>query len=233
MKYLLGLIVVLLSCTPKTQKLTSAHLKMEVTDISSTMGNNEQMEQMIKGLGLDIYFDQNIQVTDVNMMNGARTMMFFEDSSVEQYTEIAGQKLLIKMNTDEWKTFGMTDPNESIKITYDKSEIKEVLGYPCYKANMDIKLPTIEGVPSLSMKMEAYITENIVLKHQGLQQLKGVKLNGTPLQIKMDMGVMTMTYEATSINKDFDKSIFNKPQSGYKEISLDELAQLSVNGMGL
>jgi hypothetical protein len=80
-----------------------------------------------------------------------------------------------------------------------------------------------------NMKMTMYVTDEIKMDKFALQQLPGLQLDGTPLEMVMDMGMMKMTYTATEISKDIDMAVFDKPEGDYKEMSLEELQQLGMN----
>jgi len=84
-----------------------------------------------------------------------------------------------------------------------------------------------------NMEMTTYLTEEIELPAIHLQQFQGLQLKGAPMYIYMDMGMMKMTMEVTSISKVVDESVFVKPPEGeYKEMSLEELQQMGMGSGG-
>ena len=55
------------------------------------------------------------------------------------------------------------------------------------------------------------------------------RLDGTPLSMTTDVGVMKMTFEATEVKTKVDPSVFEVPEGDYKEMSMEELQQLGMS----
>jgi len=223
-------------------QLTSGVITMSITDVHMPeMEGQEQMDgvsSMLKDMSMIIYFKPGEQVTKMNMMGMMDMSMYFKDGQMTQYMDMMGQKIkvitpveedmMIKLGVDKAQIEDMYD------ITYDKSSTVDILGYKCYKAIVKMDMDAMaqgEELPEQIKKldMEWYITEDIKMENFNMQQMPGLKLAGTPLRMSLDMGMMTMTYEATNIEKTVDDSAFEEPTGDYKEMTNEELKQMGVN----
>ena len=126
------------------------------------------------------------------------------------------------------------------KVEYDTSDRRKILGYDCYKAHIIMDMETMipdtlkdsEMIDKMlgDMTMTAYLTKEIEMPMMQLQQFKGLQMEGTPLFMKLDMGLMSFTYEASSVSQEVDEEIFTKPPPGdYKKMSMEDLQKM---GMG-
>ncbi len=226
MKYLSALFLVFLSFSLSSQA-TSGSLTMEITDISSPM-ENAQMTELMKGMEMETHFTPENQVTVINMdMMGMKMTMrqYYEGNVMTQFIDMMGQKMKTKIDMSDMDAAGydLAMMKDAYNVTFDKTNTQEILGFQCYKAiiTMDVEKMTAEKeIPQGMREMQVicYITDDIKMNHFAVEQLKGMELPGTPLKMEMDMGIMSMTYQATSFSKGVDASIFEYPEGDYKEM---------------
>ena len=240
----LTLLVVFIACLSIQNiyaQLETGSIKMEVTDFSMPGmedGVMTQMEPMMKSMAMTIHFKPGTQVTEINMMGMMNMSMHYAGDEIIQYMDMMGQKMMIKtpVGAQGLEALGLSaeEVSKAYQISYDKSATRTISGYECYEATitMDTELFTQDQeIPAemANMKMTMYVTDEIKMDQFALQQLPGLQLDGTPLEMVMDMGMMKMTYTATEISKDIDMAVFDKPEGDYKEMSLEELQQLGMN----
>lgn len=237
MKYLLPLLLIVIACSkptaPSSGKLASGHIKMSITDVTSSIpGSN--MNELVKDMSHEIYFAPGKQLTIVKSGAGAATQTYFLDDQVLQYLDVNNQKVLVKMNLKEWQNHNQSSSAAKTNVTYHPEIRKEILGYDCYQAVVEMVLPKMEGLSQApKMKVELFLTDDISLSQSALQQLKGLELSGTPLEIKMDMGIMSMTYQATTIDDVLPANAFDKPVGNYPEATIDYLASVNKGMLGM
>ena len=232
----------LLFLAPAQSQLTSGSITMGITDFgmpgADEEGMGDQLGGMMKNMTMTIHFSPDKQVTDINMMGMMNMRQHFSDGVMTQYMDMMGQKIkmVIPTGTEAFKELGLSQDEiaDAYNIEYDKSATKKIAGYDCYQATitMDLsKFDTTGDIPAgmSNMDMTMYVTDDIKMDNFNLQQLPGVKLDGTPLSMTIDMGMMKMTYEATDIQTSVDPSVFEAPEGDYKEMSMEELQQMGVN----
>lgn len=128
--------------------------------------------------------------------------------------EVSGQKLLIRMNADNWQ-----DKNkrlEGIQFT-NTSETKVIAGYQCTKAVAQTK----DG-----FTITVYYTRDLVPDNKDYDpQFKN--LNGLPLEYQLTNGNLSINYTFSSINfNPVPASKFDIPKSGYREMTYEESKKL-------
>lgn len=227
-------------------QITKGSITMQMSDMEMP-GMEEDMNSHMKGFMGDMkmlmHFKPGYQVTEIKMMGMIDIKQHFENNLMTQYMEMMGQKIMVKSNmseqTEQLKAMGI-DPDkmaEMYQITYDKADKKNIMGYDCYAANININLSDLtpgqemlEGMEKMNMKM--YITEAIQMEQFNLQSLPGFKMNGTPLAYGIDMGMMKMMFEATEINTNPDEAVFEKPEGNYREMTVEELQKMGMGSSG-
>ena len=209
------------------QTMTDGTITMSVTDVEVTKPEMQQMVSAMKGTNQVIQFNKNQQKVTVDMMGGlvkVRTYQDFDKGTSENYMDMMGQK--IKMQAEDMKKT-QEQAKELLgdnKVMYDKSDKKTILGRECYKGTLDIE---VEGQP---FQMAFYLTEDIKVPQAFIQNMGGIELTGTPLELVMDLGMMKMTYTATEILEEVEQDFFAKPEGDYKEMTAEELQQMGLGG---
>ncbi len=212
-----------------TQTLDEGYLKMELVDVKVNSPEMEQMVGAMKGATQEIYFSDNRQKVVVDMMSGMMKIQMFQDldaNTAENYMDMMGQKIKTVMTSEQLDK--QKEDSEALladtEIKYDKGDTKEILGYPCYKATLDL---VTQGQ---SVKMEFYLTESIQVPQAFIQNMNYLDLPGTPLEFKMGMDVMSMTYVAREITEEVPGDFFTKPEGEYQTMTMEQLQQMGLGG---
>jgi hypothetical protein len=209
------------------QTLTEGTITMSVTDVEVTKPEMQQMVSAMKGTNQVIQFNKNQQKVTIDMMGGlvkVRTYQDFDKGTSENYMDMMGQK--IKMPSEDMKKT-QEQAKELLgdnKVVYDRSDKKTILGKDCYKGTLNIE---VEGN---AFKIAFYLTDEIKVPQAFIQNMGGIELAGTPLELVMDLGMMKMTYTATEILEKVEKDFFAKPEGDYKEMTAEELQQMGMGG---
>ena len=242
MKTLLFLAIACLKLVtnPLISQITTGSITMSIVDIKTTEieAADEMMgiSELLKNTDMTIYFNPNETVTEVNMIGTMDTKIFFKNDRMTQYIDQMGQKM--KMSTSASPdSDAELNAKEKYQITYHKNDTKEILGYQCYKTTIltQMKRPSSEDIledQTIDIELVWYITEEIKMNHFGIYRMPGLIVNGTPLRMDINLGNLTLTYEATSISKKVDRSKFEKPTGDYKEISSEELENMGLPTSG-
>ncbi len=225
----------------KTGSITMEMKGMDMgMDIEGSDGADfsKQMEGIMGDMKMIMHFKPGKQVTEINMMGFISMNQHFENGVMTQYMDMMGQKIKmeIPVGADAFKELGLDESqiSQAYKIDYNKEKTKNIAGYECYEVSIKMDLSQFGEADEIPGEMSditttMYITEEIKMDNIGMQQLPGLQLDGTPLSMTMDAGVMKMTFEATEVKTDVDPAVFEVPEGDYKEMSLEELQQLGMN----
>jgi hypothetical protein len=204
--------------------LSEGYIKMEIVDASS---DNEQMAmglEMMKGTQTEIFFKGSQSMSKMNMMGGmfeTTTLFNTETEKMDMLVNAMGQKMHVESTADERKMMEneQTAMMKEMKVTYDESDTKEILGYNCVKAN--IAHPSIQDGMTFSM----YVSKDIKANPKMIQGLQEIKLDGFPLEYIMSMPQMTMTISAVELKEEVDASVFALDTGGYQKLTFKEFQE--------
>lgn len=215
------------------ESLVEGSISMEITDVAS---DNEQAAaglEMMKGAVTTYVFDKDQSYVSANMMGGMIVMKSLFNNSSEDMVllfDMMGQKMMIESSKEERKESEMAQKEamEGLEITYDETDTKEILGYKCISAKM-----MDEENGGMGFKM--YVTADIKASNRMIQGMQGFDLKGFPLEYVMMMGPgTTMTYTATELKKEIDKSVFELNTAGYTKMTFEEFTeQMGAMGGGM
>ena len=242
MKTLLFLIIAIFQfvSNPLISQITTGSITMSIVDIKTTEleATDEMMgiSELLKNTDMTIYFNPSATVTELNMIGTMETKIFFKNDRITQYIDQMGQKIKMSTSTSP-DSDAELNAKEKYQIKYHENDDKEILGYQCYKAIIltQMNRPSSENNiedQTVDIELVWYITEEIKMNHFGIYRMPGLKVNGTPLRMDINMGTLTLTYEATSVSKKVDSSKFEKPLGDYKEISSEELEKMGLPTSG-
>jgi len=132
--------------------------------------------------------------------------------------EVSGQKLLIRMNPDNWA--------ERIRM-YDgivfknTNETKEIAGYKCFKAI---------GQTSSGAMITVYYTRDIIPQNRQYEP-PFRSLDGLPLEYELTNGNVKIRYKIARIDLNpVPVSKFDIPGSGYRELNYEDSKKMNVGG---
>ncbi len=211
------------------QKMKEGVIKMEVVDVQTTQAEMQQMIGAMKGSTQEIRFNQEKQHIVMSMMGGMmQTNVFqeFNKKGMETYLDMMGQKIKMVMTPEqaieqEKASAEMLAENP---IKYDKSSTRQILGYECTKATMEAE------TNGQKMKMVFWLTDKIDLPKAFVQNISHVNFEGAPLAMEMNMGPMTLVYEAVEVSKKLGPDFYQKPSGDYKEMSVEDLQKMGMGG---
>jgi len=130
--------------------------------------------------------------------------------------EVSGQKLLIRLTSDDW-----TDKNKRYAgISFkDTDETKVIAGYNTTKA--------IATMPDGST-FTVYYTKDIIPENRDYEyQFRS--LAGLPLEYEMNQGNLKIKYTVSQINLNpVPASKFDIPKSGYREMTYQESKKMKM-----
>jgi len=132
--------------------------------------------------------------------------------------EVSGQKLLIRLNPDNW-----TEKNQMYDgVVYKNTgETKDIAGYKCVKAT---------GQTHSGMVISVYYTRDIIPENRQYDPAFRT-LDGLPLEYELTNGNVKINYRVSRINLNpVPASKFDLPTSGYREMNYEESKKMNVGG---
>jgi GLPGLI family protein len=130
--------------------------------------------------------------------------------------EVNGQKLLIRMNEENWNQKNRRYANLNFTKT---NESKSIAGYFCNQA----KASTTDGFDITVFYTRDLITEN------KMYDPPFKNLDGLPLEYELTKGNLHIKYSLVSINLNpVPASKFDIPTSGYRELTYEESLKMKT-----
>lgn len=181
-------------------------------DVSVQTGSSQaKMADGFDGATAVVFIKGSQSRTDVKSAIGNYSTIYDSKAGMGVVLrEFGGQKLMIRMNRQNW-----ADKNKKYDgITYTNTgEKKKIAGYECQKA-----IAKMADGTSFSV----YYTNEVVLENKDYDaQFKN--LPGVPLEFESIDGSIRVKYSATKLSFDpVPISRFEIPRSGYREMTYDE-----------
>ena len=209
-KYLLTLTVVFTTCLVQAQKLLSEGTIQY--DVSVQTGSNDpKMADVFDGAVAMVLIKGSHSRSELKSAIGNSVTIY--DSRTGNgvvMREFGAQKLLIRMNRDNW-----TDKNKKYEgITFTKTgETKKVAGYNCDKA-----IAKLADGSSFTV----FYTSELRLENRDYDaQFKN--LPGVPLEFESNVSNIKVKYSASRVSFDpVPIQRFEIPTSGYREMTYEE-----------
>ena len=214
------------------KELKEGSYTYKFSDVKSKKGGKEATaSKMMNGTEMTMYFTEEKQKVNMNMMNGMMKMQMFMNpkeksmrtfmSMMGQNMEMTGMDSIYRSNLEKAKKD--TQKAEKPKAT---GKTKEILGYKCeeYIVTQDIK-----GKPTTSTM---YITKEFkinrdVWKAAGNNTMMpatpdGSDFDGFPMEIIVDSAEITMTMSVSKIEEKIEKGTFDIPE-GYQKMDINQM----------
>ena len=189
-----------------------------VYDASISSGSKEpKMADALDGHNKTIYIKGNMSRAEmVSALFSSATIHDSKTGSSVVLKEVSGQKLLIRMTSENWAENNKR--YEGVTFT-NTNETKAIAGYNCIKAVA--KLP--DGTT-----FTVYYTPDIVPENKEYDyQFKN--LNGLPLEYELVQGKLTIKYTVSKINMNpVPASKFDIPKTGYREMTYEESKKMTA-----
>jgi GLPGLI family protein len=183
-----------------------------VYDASVSTGSAEpKLADAFDGATATVYIKGSLSRSEmISALASFTTIHDSRSGSAVILQEVSGQKLLIRMNPENWK-----DKNrryEGVTFT-NTNERKTIAGYDCIKAIAKMK----DG----STFVVYYTTELVPENQEYSYQFK--TLNGLPLEYELTQGSLKINYTLSKISLNpVPASKFDIPKSGYREMTYEE-----------
>jgi hypothetical protein len=131
--------------------------------------------------------------------------------------EVNGQKLLIRMNPDNWAERNRMYDGIVYKNT---NETREIAGYKCLKA---------VGQTRFGAVITVYYTREIIPENRQYEPIFR-NLDGLPLEYELTNGNVWIRYRIARINLNpVPVSKFDVPSSGYREMNYEDSKKMHLN----
>ncbi|HEY4936529.1 MAG TPA: hypothetical protein VII44_08110 [Puia sp.] len=130
--------------------------------------------------------------------------------------EVNGQKLLIRMNEENWNQKNRRFLNLNFTKT---NETKSIAGYACNKATAS----SPDG-----FEITVFYTRDLIPENKSYDP-SFKNLDGLPLEYEMQKGALHIKYSLASINLNpVPESKFDIPTSGYRELTYEESLKMKT-----
>jgi GLPGLI family protein len=198
--------------------ISSAQKAIKNGYVKYQMSSDAPEMAMMGNTYMTIYFSDNTQAVDMEMMGGLMTMKVISDVKNPEKSRLAmntmGQKYEITdagEDANSTKKMNISDLENAISITYDKKDTKEIQGYSCYKANITYT----EGKTAVF-----YITNKITPMIPDSESK--VKLEGYPLEMNIKQSEeLEIKVLATEISSELPTN-WNVIDSDYEKLTMAE-----------
>lgn len=210
----------LTSCILLAASAVSGQRKVsELTLVYDAAVSNENKEpgmaDALDGATTTVYIKGSISRSDmVSALFSSTTIHDAQTRTAVVLKEVSGQKLLIRMNTQNW-----VEKNRRYDgITFtNKGESKVIAGYNCSKAEAKLSDGTTFTV---------FYTTEIIPENKDYDYTFR-NLNGLPLEYELVQGKLKIKYTVSKISLDpIPASKFDIPNSGYREMTYEESRSL-------
>jgi GLPGLI family protein len=150
-----------------------------------------------------------------NNLLSSVTIYDFKTGSGVILKQVNGQKLLIRINEENWNQKNKRFLNLSFTKT---NETKTIAGYSCAQATAS----TPDG-----FTITVFYTRDLIPENKSYDPLFK-NLDGLPLEYELNKGDLQIKYTLASINLNpVPASKFDIPTSGYRELSFEESLKLN------
>src|SRR5579859_6210957 len=132
--------------------------------------------------------------------------------------EVSGQKLLIRMNPDNWSERNRMYEGIVFKNT---SETKIIAGYNCIKAT---------GQTTAGATVTVFYTRELIPDNKQYDPIFRA-LEGLPLEYELTNGNVKISYRFSKMSLNpVPASKFDIPNSGYREMNYEESKKMNIGG---
>lgn len=168
-----------------------------------------------------IYIKGSKSRSEIVASNFSSTVIFDANTSFGVILkEVSGQKLLIRMNPDNWKERNSRYDGVVYKPT---GETREIAGYKCAKA---------VGQTKWGATITVFYTKDIIPENKEYDP-PFRNLDGLPLEYELTNGDFKIKYRVSRISLNpVPASKFDIPKSGYREMNYEESKKLKGDAAG-
>jgi GLPGLI family protein len=187
-----------------------------VYDYSVVSGDKAGQENLANAVHT-VYIKGNKSRTEITNALFSSTIIFDANTGAAVILkEVSGQKLLIRLNPDNWSERNRMYDGIVFKNT---GETKEIAGYKCVKAI---------GQTQSGATITVYYTRDLVPENHGYDPPFRT-LDGLPLEYELANGNVKIRYRLSKISfNPVPASKFDIPNSGYREMNYEESKKMNV-----
>lgn len=229
MKHIINILLAVLVFGSASAQMVmdKGYIKMEMTDISST-GEQSAELGMLKGAEMEVHFSGEKSLTTISLMGGMMNMSTLvnkKTNKTDLLINAMGSKMWAEETSETAKNNDVAKSVEGMKVTYDESQTKEILGYKVIKA-------MITRADQPNMKMEAWVSKDIKITSEFIPGMEDLKLKGYPLEIMIDANGTKMSIVTKDIKNTVDEGVFILDTTGAEKIKMSDLSGM-MGGMGM
>jgi hypothetical protein len=211
---LLG-VSIFLQLPARAQRKVVSELTL-VYDYSAGPANKDKPEATENAIHT-IYIKGNLSRSEMTSSLFSSTTIFDANTGFAVILrEVSGQKLLIRLNPDNWSERNRIYDSIVFKNT---AESKVIAGYHCIKAM---------GQTSSGATITVYYTRDLIPENRQYDPPFRT-LDGLPLEYELTNGNVKIRYKVNSISMNpVPASKFDVPNSGYREMNYEESKKMNL-----
>jgi Domain of unknown function (DUF4412) len=195
------------------KKIKEGTITYQISDVKSKDAKSTSAAQVLNESIVTMFFDENQQKININMMKGALKMQVFMNpntKTLRSFLDAMGQKVEM-MGMDSSYRYGLEHPKSSREKTGEPQttgKIKTILGYKCeeYIAKDNEK----------EMFLSVYITKDIsvdkTLWQNNCNEImfmpNPMDIEGVPMEMSLITGEISLNMAVTKIEEKIDKKEF-------------------------
>lgn len=166
-----------------------------------------------------VYIKGNKSRTEIaNSLFSSTTIFDANTGAAVILKEVSGQKLLIRLNPDNWSERNRMYDGIVFKNT---GETKDIAGYKCVQAM---------GQTGSGVTITVYYTRDLIPENRGYDPPFRT-LDGLPLEYELASGNVKIRYKVSRISfNPVPASKFDIPSSGYREMNYEDSKKLNIGG---
>ena len=205
----------LLQLPARAQRKVVSELTL-VYDYSAGPANKDKPEATENAIHT-IYIKGNLSRSEMTSSLFSSTTIFDANTGFAVILkEVSGQKLLIRLNPDNWSERNRIYDGIVFKNT---AESKTIAGYHCIKAM---------GQTSSGATITVYYTRDLIPENRQYDPPFRT-LDGLPLEYELTNGNVKIHYKVSSISMNpVPASKFDVPNSGYREMNYEESKKMNL-----
>lgn len=198
------------------RKVSELMLSYDIKVITNS--KEPKLADAFDGSTTTVYIKGNLSRSEMSSALFSSTVIHdTKTGSAVALREVSGQKILIRMNQDNWNEKNKKYEGIVFKNT---GETKIIAGYKCTKA-----IATMADGTTFTV----FYTTDIVPENKEYEYMFK-DLAGLPLEWELSQGKLTLQYTLSKISLNpIPASKFEIPKSGYRELTYEESKKATAN----
>ena len=177
--------------------------------------SDPQAQAMMQNMAMKIYIKNGKFATEMNMGMGTTKTIMVSENKYVTLMDMMGQKMKYTMDKKQFDDKKLSDDSYEVILTDDT---KVIAGYTCKKAIIKTK----DG-----KSFYAYFTTEISRGDKSNYNGPYGKIDGVLMEYSIERKGNTMTMTCTNIDfTPVSDDVFLIPESGYTEITMDQIMKM-------